>query len=108
MTWKTGNADEFLEDTMDDKMTEHVHEWALRDNHAVCLARNEKGNRCYAVLLGAEIISRLNATENLLSHPCSCDEAFTGRDMHSTACPWYHMEWAFGKSKEDILEGKDD
>ena len=46
-------------------MTEHVCEWVLRDNHAVCLARNEKGNRCYAVLLGPEIISRLNATERL-------------------------------------------
>ena len=44
-------------------MTEHVHEWILRDNHAVCLARNENGNRCYAVLLGPDIIARLNATE---------------------------------------------
>ena len=91
---------------MDNKMTEHVHEFFLVFSGPLGFHCNHEG--CTFILPYDEAMNRLNATENLLSHLCSCDEAFTGRDMHSTACPWYHLEWAFGKSKEDILESEDD
>ena len=67
MTWKTGNADEFLEDTMDDKMIEHVHELDIGaevsivdetfDVYAEC--------GCGYVLSQEEIESRLNECETL-------------------------------------------
>ena len=79
-------------------MTEHVCEWVLRDNHAVCLARNEKGNRCYAVLLGPEIISRLNATERLSAKDARFYGELSGITLIRDAMQAY----------ANILEGKDE
>ena len=84
-------------------MSECKHEWLWMGS---ILNYKYACKHCPAILTPVMSQSMLNAIENLLSHPCHCDDAFTGRDMHSTACPWYHLEWAFGKSKEDILEGK--
>ena len=63
MTWKTGNADEFLEDTMDDKMTEHVHEWEL--TFKPDSFRRVRCKHCPEQMLDFEIEQRLNATERL-------------------------------------------
>ena len=60
---------------------------------------------CKETLNIMQVNSYLNALAQMLNHPCHCEEAFTARDMHSTTCPWYHLEWAFGgRSKDDILE----
>ena len=64
--WRTGDADEFLEDIMN----EHVHEWQISAGwfnepcavyKAFCIAYED----CKAVLHPAEINRRLNATERL-------------------------------------------
>ena len=60
MTWKTGNADEFLEDTMDDKMTEHVCEWEYR-----YIADKPRCRICLEYMGTGEMLRRLNATERL-------------------------------------------
>ena len=62
MTWKTGDADEFLEDIM----TEHVHEWiprALDWDHTDGVCCNVRG--CGAQMDNEEMNARLNATERL-------------------------------------------
>ena len=100
MTWKTGDADEFLEDIM----TEHVHKWRFYraswsyETMARCTVKG-----CNESLDGDEVTRRLNATERL-----------SAEDAHML----YHA--APQRSDEDyrrkdalfdyanILEGKDD
>jgi hypothetical protein len=84
-------------------MTEHRHEWKINSiSYAHCTWK--KGNiLCHAELDPDEIERRLNAVESMLNVPCPCDEAFTARDMHSTTCIHYWLEWA-GLEGDDETE----
>lgn len=87
---------------------EHVCEWELKAYLYVgvpIFGCKVKG--CHERLAVRQAESRLSAMQQLLSHACNCDDAFTMREMHSTDCPWHHLEWAYGyKNKADILERK--
>ena len=64
MTWKTGNADEFLEDTMDDKIADHVckkYVIACEGEIDECVVCEE----CYLPVTPEEIIQALHATKGL-------------------------------------------
>ena len=60
MTWKTGDADEFLEDIM----TEHMCKWEWDEDidgiHFLCCY-----NGCTDTMFPDEILKRVNATERL-------------------------------------------
>ena len=112
MTWKTGDADEFLEDIMN----EHVHEWQISAGwfnepcavyKAFCIAYED----CKAVLHPAEINRRLNATERLSAKVArrngvilrlGADRVSYGKQTQGYGDSLDLMAYA------DILEGKDE
>ena len=98
MTWKTGDADEFLEDIM----TEHVHKWRFYraswsyETMARCTVKG-----CNESLDGDEVTRRLNATKRL-----SAERARGAASL--LAYEGFETSAADIKSYADILEGKDE
>ena len=94
MTWKTGDADEFLEDIM----TEHVCKWEWDEDidgiHFLCCY-----NGCTDTMFPDEILKRVNATERLSSS--SAIQASRGQGLRG-----YVVKSLLAYA--DILEGKDD
>ena len=100
MTWKTGDADEFLEDIM----TKHVCEWKwtevevssplgpFTDKYYRCL-------KCPEKMYGHQAEARLNATERLSSS--SAIQASRGQGLRG-----YVVKSLLAYA--DILDGKDD
>ena len=108
MTWKTGDADEFLEDIM----TEHVHKWRFYraswsyETMARCTVKG-----CNESLDGDEVTRRLNATERLSAKVArrngvilrlGADRVSYGKQTQGYGDNLDLMAYA------DILEGKDD
>ena len=102
MTWKTGDADEFLEDIM----TKHVCEWLIGWEPEIgeILARCERISVCDASMGLDEIEARLNATERL----SAADAREAARLITSPIGAERFSEANALDAYANILEGKDD
>lgn len=85
-------------------MNVHMHKWEM--SYVKFINCDVATCKCLAMLDHKEMERRINAIEVLLKHSCRCYD--DGRERHSISCPGYHLEWAYGKSIADILDGKDD
>ena len=103
MTWKTGDADEFLEDIM----TEHVCKWGWdEDADGIHFLYCYSG--CTDTMFPDEILQRVNATERLSAKRAllianAIDKlGYTIDGMDGGNSTRYLRDYA------DILEGKDE
>ena len=97
MTWKTGSAEEFLEDIM----TEHVCKWARGDDGFYPFICSE----CNRRMTKSEALTRLNATERLSAEDATFAHAIIAEH---TSMGVNHIVCKRLFSYTNILEGKDD
>ena len=109
MTWKTGDADEFLEDIM----TERVHEWKwtevevssplgpFTDKYYRCL-------KCPEKMYGHQAEARLNATERLSAEDArvAANDLQQSRQVNELLTDIETIVTL--RAYADILEGKDE
>jgi len=105
MTWKTGDADEFLEDIM----TEHVHKWRFYraswsyETMARCTVKG-----CNESLDGDEVTRRLNATERLSAELATEILGFLIRKLGLVGYLGTTVYQDALRDYANILEGKDE
>jgi len=98
--WKTGDADEFLEDIM----TEHVHEWARGDDGFYPFICSE----CNRRMTKAEALTRINATERLSAEDArvAANDLQQSRQVNELLTDIETIVTL--RAYTDILEGKDE
>ena len=96
MTWKTGDADEFLEDIM----TEHVCKFYV----AYPVGGRDYRCKCGRAATPQEIVAKLNATERLSAE----DATRNARIIEMNAVDYQPSALKALQAYADILEGKND